>query len=80
MSDETPEVIPAAKPSREPAPVVEPGLLHVTAQQFCQRKSMADGRVELLNAFFRQETTAGRIKDSAEAYDVRLTEFADLPA
>lgn len=52
----------------------------LTLTEFCRRTSETDRRTELLAAFFSDESRAGRLKDTAEAYAARLQEFLNKPA
>lgn len=54
-----------------------PGM---TVAEFCRRKSETLSRTELIAAFFSDESRAGRIKDTAEAFEARFQQFINKPA
>lgn len=51
----------------------------VTLEEFCQRLSMADKRVELIGGFYANEKRAGRFKDADAAYAGRFQKFVNKP-
>lgn len=63
-----------------PAPPPPPETFDLTLEEYCARRSSEDHRVEMLGGFFADERANGRVKDSAEAFDARLTAFETRPA
>lgn len=56
--------------------VVEQSL---TLNEFCQRLSQKDKRVELIAAFHYTETAAGTVKDVESAFADRFAAFINKP-
>jgi hypothetical protein len=52
----------------------------LTLQEFCQRLSSVDKRVELIGAFHYSETAAGTVKDLESAFADRFAAFLNKPA
>jgi hypothetical protein len=48
-------------------------------EEFCQRLSHGDRRVELIAGFHAEEKRAGNTKDLESAYAARFQEFATKP-
>lgn len=61
-------------------PTIEETTFDLTIEEFCQRKSVGDHRVELLGAFYADEVRAERVKDSEQNYESRYAAFAKNPA
>lgn len=51
----------------------------VTLDEFCQRLSHTDKRVEMIGGFHSDEKRAGRIKDAEAAYQARYEAFTRKP-
>lgn len=67
--------------AKQPAAVIErDASMDVTLDEYCQRKSQADKRVELLGGFHQAERAAGNFKDAESAFDARLQAFSTKPA
>jgi hypothetical protein len=62
-------------PSTADAAASEP----LTLDEFCMRFSQVDRRVELIGAFHYVEKSAGRQKDTEEAYRARFDAFVNAP-
>lgn len=67
---ETPAIADAQQQAEFPLPIDE----------FCARLSLTDKRVELITAFARMESAAGRRKDVHSAYARRFGDFINQPA
>lgn len=52
----------------------------ITLDEFCQRKSNSDKRVEMIGAFHFDQKRQGRIKDSEAAFGSRFEAFVNKPA
>lgn len=52
----------------------------LTLDEFCQRLSVKDRRVELIGAFEFVERATGREKDTEAAYLTRYEQFINQPA
>jgi hypothetical protein len=50
----------------------------ITLQEFMQKLSQRDNRVELINAFFFTERQAGHIKDYESEFQARFVAFTQL--
>jgi hypothetical protein len=50
----------------------------ITLQEFMQKLSQRDSRVELINAFYYTERQAGHIKDFESEFQARFTAFTQL--
>lgn len=61
-----------------PAPAV--GDFPVSLDEFCQRRSATDKRVELIGAFHHVEKAAGRGQDTSGNYLARFEAFVTQPA
>ena len=83
MPDAAPaEPAEAPAPTETPAAAVPgaPATFAMTVHEWCARTAAAgERRVEMLSAFFADETAAGRIKDAAEAIGHRFTAFCERP-
>ena len=51
----------------------------LTLDEFCQRLSTTDRRVELIGAFEHMEKRAGHLKDIETAYRSRYEKFVNQP-
>lgn len=51
----------------------------LTLQEFCQRLSSVDKRVELIGAFHYSETAAGTVKGLESAFADRFAAFLNKP-
>lgn len=71
----TEAAMPKTRTTEAPAPV-EP---ETSLAEWCSAASATDRRVELLNAFARIETTAGRVKATAAEFADRYAAFANRP-
>ena len=58
----------------EAAPPVE-----ITLDEFCQRHSQTDKRIELIAGFHSVELASGRIKDGEQAFAARFLDFVNKP-
>lgn len=52
----------------------------VSLSEFCENLSITDGRTEMIGAFFRDESKAGRENDLATAFHTRFVKFTTTPA
>lgn len=59
-------------------PVILP-VENITLDEFCTRISKTDKRVELIGAFFKMETVAGRTTAIESDFAARLAAFATKP-
>lgn len=59
--------------------VPDPVVIKITVQEFCERRSKKDRRVETLGAFYTEETKAGRVEDTEKAFADRLDAFSKKP-
>lgn len=59
-----------------PAPADFP----LSLDEFCQRLSATDKRVELIGAFHYFEKVAGRTQDTSDKYTARFEAFVNQPA
>lgn len=50
----------------------------ITLQEFMQKLSQRDNRVELINAFYYTERQAGHIKDFESVFQARFIAFTQL--
>lgn len=67
-------------PAKDPTPVESPPeTFDLTLEEFCRRLSATDTRVEMVAGFYADETAAGRVKDSSEAFDTRYAAFQSRP-
>jgi hypothetical protein len=64
--------------SENPTPK-EPATFDLTLDEFCERLSESDRRVELIGAFHFSERQAGRLKDAESAYRARYQAFMKKP-
>lgn len=71
--DPTPKAAPAATESA--AEVVE----EISLEEFCQRRSRSDRRVELIAAFHSEQSRTQQFKASESEYAARLDKFANQP-
>lgn len=67
------------QPSPAPAKDADVTDFPLTLEEFCTRLSATDKRVELIGAFFHDETQAGKVKDTHAAFTSRFTAFATKP-
>lgn len=67
------------KKEAAPAQPVEDSFA-LTLDEFCQQLSKTDRRVALIGGFHSTEKRAGRIKDTAAAYQARFADFIKKPA
>lgn len=51
----------------------------ITLDEFCQRKSRADKRVELIGGFHHNERQANHVKDSEANFEIRFAAFINKP-
>lgn len=65
-----------AAATKDPA---APESFELSLDEFCQRQSAGDKRVELLSAFHYTERVAGRTKGNQADYLARYQEFAARP-
>lgn len=56
------------------------GDFPLSLNEFCQRLSVEDKRVELISAFHHVEELAGRTQDTDGNFRVRFEAFANQPA
>ncbi len=61
------------------APVVQAAPVS-TLTEFCARLSSTDNRTELIGAFFRMETAAGRVKATDTEFQKNYSDFCNKPA
>ena len=54
-------------------------VFDLTLQEFCANLSKTDKRVELIAAFFYDETKNGRVKDTESGFKSRYLTFAKKP-
>jgi hypothetical protein len=66
-----------APPASSPTP---PQTFDLTLEEYVQRLSGTDPRVELVNAFYADEHRTGQIKDSTENFEARYAAFQVRPA
>ena len=57
-----------------------PDSFPLPLEEFCQRLSVTDRRVELIGAFYSEETRAGRVKDTESNFSARFNKFVSQPA
>lgn len=57
-----------------------PDAFELSLDEFCTRLSAKERTVELIGGFHATELAAGRIKDSADAFDSRFRSFVNQPA
>lgn len=62
------------------APVPPADAFPEPLEEFCQRLSVSDGRVELIGAFFSAEMAAQRVKDVPQTFLDRFQAFTAQPA
>jgi Mrp family chromosome partitioning ATPase len=55
-----------------------PAAFQITLQEFMQKLSARDNRVELINAFYYTERQAGHIKDFEANFQARFVAFTQL--
>ena len=72
-----PEAKPAAAP---PATAPAADAFDLTVDEFCARRSRIDGRIELIAAFRADQVARGAVKASEDAFERRLSAFANRPA
>lgn len=74
---------PAAEVPALPPPTqsvqAEPDAYDLTLDEFCQRRSANDRRVELLHGFRADQRAKGRVKDTETGWVAALNEFAARP-
>ena len=56
-----------------------PVVTEVTLDEFCQRHSQSDRRIELIAGFHAGELAAGRHKDCESVYAARFLDFVNKP-
>lgn len=69
--------------AEKPAPVAaapqDEVAEEMTLEEFCQRRSRSDRRVELLSAFHGEQTRAQQFKATEAAFAAALDKFANQP-
>lgn len=63
----------------EPAQAVAAAVPGITLDEFCQRLSKSDKRVELIAGFHADESSGGRFKDAESQYLARFGAFINKP-
>lgn len=66
------------EPVSAEAPAV--GDFPLSLDEFCQRLSASDNRVELIGAFHHVESSAGRVHDTSGNFTARFEAFINQPA
>ena len=61
------------------ATAVQEPVENISLDEFCTRISGTDKRVELIGAFFKMETAAGRTTAVESEFTARLAAFATKP-
>ncbi len=57
-----------------------PDAFPLPLEEFCQRLSVNDSRVELIGGFYAAEKRSGNLKDTEAAYSARFAAFVSPPA
>jgi hypothetical protein len=78
--NQDPQELQEPQEPQAPQIVEEVSEFPLSLEEFCTRASVADRRVELLNAFAKSEIAAGNRKDVQSAFERRYVAFANQPA
>lgn len=71
--------MPKETPPTPPVPPPDPVVEELTLEEFCMRRSRVDRRVELIGAFYADQTRTQQFKATEDAFAARLDTFANLP-
>ena len=63
----------------EPVQAQAAAVPGITLDEFCQRLSRTDKRVELIAGFHADESSGGRLKDAEDQYLARFAAFINKP-
>lgn len=67
------------KPQEDPKSAADAPPEQITVQEFCQRLSVTDKRVELIAGFYSVEMRESRFKDAEDQFRSRFEAFITKP-